>query len=76
MQPARSIPAQTPPERPAATLSPLAEAIIAAVGEHYKIGNGGQPGAADRTRRIMLAAFADIGISPAQLMGLARVIQS
>ena len=65
-----------PPARPAATLSPLAEAVIAAVSEHYKIGNGGQPGAADHTRRVMLAQFADIGLSVDQLRGLARVIQS
>ena len=75
MPSARSAHAEIPP-RPAATLSPLAEAIIAAVGDHYKLGNGGAPGAADRTRRTMLAAFADIGISPEQLRGLARVIQS
>lgn len=72
MQPAPS----DAPSRPAAPLAPLAEAIIAAVGEHYKIGNGGRPGAADEARRVMLARFADIGISPAQLTGLVRVVLS
>ena len=74
MHPAQTTP--PPPARPAAPLSPLAEACIAAVGEMYKAGNGGAPGAFDRARRVMLAQFADIGLSVDQLRGLSRVIQS
>jgi|GEM_PF-2525048 len=75
MQPARSISTPPAPSRPAATLSPLAEAIIAAVGEHYRTVGGNRTHHFEAKGR-MLAAFADIGISPDTLKGLARVITS
>jgi hypothetical protein len=40
-------------------LHPVAEAVIAAVSETYRIGNGGVPGAAEAAKRRMLAAFAE-----------------
>ena len=64
-----------PPPRTARALGPLAEAIIAAIGEHYR-SVGGDLNHHHEAKRRMLAQFADIGISPDQLRSLARVIQS
>lgn len=63
------------PARPAGKLHPVAEAVIAAVGETYKIGNGGVPGAAEAAKRRMLAAFADIGLSPEYVARIAQVLR-
>jgi hypothetical protein len=55
-------------------LHPLAEAVIAAVSEHFRQGNGGKPGAAEEARRRMLAQFAQIGLSPEWLARLRLVL--
>lgn len=65
-------PAGQPP-RPAPQMGPLTEAILAAVSEHYATVGGNQRHHGEAHRR-MLAAFADIGVSPDQLRGLARAI--
>ena len=62
------------PARPAGQLHPLAEAVIAAVSEHFRQGNGGKPGAAEEARRCMLAQFAQIGLSPEWLARLRLVL--
>lgn len=63
------------PARPAGQLHPLAEAVIAAVAEHFRQGNGGKPAAAEEARRRMLAQFAQIGLSPEYVARIAMVLR-
>ena len=62
------------PPRPARTLHPLAEAIIAAGSASLRVGNGAAPGEFAQAKRRMLHEFAQIGVSPDYLALLRRVL--
>jgi len=64
------------PPRPNTPLTPLAEAIHAAVATHMQAVRGGNTSAAEDARRTVLAQFADIGVSQEYLRLFARMIQS
>ena len=63
-----------PPVRPATSLSPLAEIVLAVSFEFFGAGNGGKPGAFEDARASALAQFADIGVSADNLRRFARGI--